>query len=79
MRHSDLLLHSLRSMAVLSGIRLSGEAAKKKKILMSHNKGETAHGYHCPDDISVCMREVLVRTWAVGVCVPLALRLSSYK
>ena len=29
MRHSDLLLHSLRSMAVLSGARLSGEAAKK--------------------------------------------------
>ena len=31
MRRSDLLLHSLRSMAVLSGARLSGEAAKKKK------------------------------------------------
>ena len=79
MRHNDLLLHGLRSMAVLSGARLSGEAAKKKIFLMSHNKGETAHGCHCPDDISVCMREVLVRPWVVGVCVPLALRLSSYK
>ena len=45
---------------------------------MSPSKGETAHSCHCPGDISVCMREVLVSPWVVSVCVPLALRLSYY-
>ena len=45
-------------------------------MLMSANKGETAsHGYHCPGDMAVCMREVLARPW-IGACVPLALSLS---
>ena len=44
--------------------------------LMSLNKGETVvHGCHCPGDMAVHMREVLLRSWA-GVCVPLALSLS---
>ena len=43
---------------------------------MSPNKGGTAvHGCHCPGDMAVRMREVLVRLW-VSVCVPLALSLS---
>ena len=42
-------------------------------MLMSPNKGETAvHGYHCPRDMTVRMREVMARPW-VGVCVPLGL------
>ena len=37
-------------------------------MLISPNKGETAvHGFHCPDDKSMRMREVLARPW-VGVC-----------
>ena len=37
--------------------------------------GETAVcGCHCPRDMAVHMRDVLVWPW-VGVCVPLALRL----
>ena len=45
-------------------------------MLMNPKKGETAvHGYHCPGDMAVRMREVLARPW-VGVCVPLALNLS---
>ena len=45
-------------------------------MLMSPNKGETAvHGCHCPGNMAVRMRELLVRPW-VGVCVPLALSLS---
>ena len=45
-------------------------------MLMSPNKGETAvHGYHCPGNMAVRMRELLVRPW-VGICVPLALSLS---
>ena len=51
---------------------------KKILLLMSPSKGETAHSCHCPGDISVCMREVLVSPWLVSVCVPLALRLSYY-
>ena len=43
-------------------------------MLMSPSKGETAvHGYHCPDDMTVHMCEVLARPW-VGVCVLLALK-----
>ena len=43
------------------------------------NKGETAvHGCHCPSDMAVRMREVLARPW-IGICVPLALSLSSCK
>ena len=42
-------------------------------MLMSPNKGETAvRGCHCPGNMAVRMRELLVRPW-VGVCVPLAL------
>ena len=42
-------------------------------LLMSPSKGETAvHGFHCPCDMAVCVREVMARPW-VGVCVPLAL------
>ena len=42
-------------------------------ILMSPSKGKTAvHGCHCPCDMAVRIREVMVRPW-VGVCVPLAL------
>ena len=45
---------------------------------MSVNKGETAvHGCQCPGEV-LAMREVLARPW-VGVCVPLALSLSSCK
>ena len=46
-------------------------------MLMSPNKGETAvHGCHCLGDMAVRMRVVQARPW-VGVCVPLALILSS--
>ena len=44
-------------------------------ILMSPCTGKTAvHGFHCPCDMAVLMREreVMVRPW-VSVCVPLAL------
>ena len=44
-------------------------------MLMSPCKGKTAvHGFHCPCDMAVRMREseVMARPW-VGVCVPLAL------
>ena len=45
---------------------------------LSANKGETAvHGYHCPGEV-LAMREVLARPW-VGICVPLALSLSSFE
>ena len=45
-------------------------------MLMSPNKGETAvHGFHCPGDKSMRMREVLARPW-VGICMHLALSLS---
>ena len=41
-------------------------------IMMSPSKGETAvYGCHCPRDMAVRMRDVMVRPW-VGVCVPLA-------
>ena len=40
------------------------------------DKGETAvHGFHWPDDMAVCMHEVLARPW-VGVGVPLTFVLS---
>ena len=45
-------------------------------IYRADGKGETAvHGYHWPDDMAVCMREVLARPW-VGVGVPLTFVLS---
>ena len=44
-------------------------------MLVGPNQGETAVcGCHCPRDMAVHMRDVLVWPW-VGVCVPLALRL----
>ena len=48
-------------------------------MLMSPNKGETAvHGCHCPCDMAVRMREIMLRPW-VGVCVPLALSLHYFQ
>ena len=39
-------------------------------MLVSPIMGETSgHGCHCPRDMTVCMREVMVRPW-VGVCAP---------
>ena len=42
-------------------------------MLMSPSMGETAvHGYRCPRNMAVRVREVMARPW-VGVCGPLAL------
>ena len=47
-------------------------------MLMSPDKGETTvHGWHCPGDVAVRMREELTRPW-VGVCVPLQLFFTFY-
>ena len=47
-------------------------------MLMSRNADETVvHGYHCPGDMAVRMREVLVRPW-VSLRMPLVLNLPSY-
>ena len=50
-------------------------------MLVSPNKGKTAvHGWHCPRDMAMRMREVLAGPSSrVGVCVPLALSLHYFQ
>ena len=47
-------------------------------MLTRPNKAETAvHGYHCPGDMAVRMREVLARSWAFSSSEPTILLVST--
>ena len=69
----ELAGKGLASAGTVSFVHLPGSLTDGYAMLTSPSKDETAvHGCHCPRDMSVRMREVMIRPW-VGVCVSLAL------